>query len=43
MKKRNNTDHPWKNAFSWKQAKQEKEQRKEIELIERKHKDAKLV
>ena len=33
--KRNNESHPWKKAFSWKQAKDEKERRKQIENIEK--------
>lgn len=34
--KRNNESHPWKKAFSAKQAKIERERRKEIEKIEKK-------
>jgi hypothetical protein len=35
--KRNNNDHPWKKAFSWKTVKEQKANKIEIDKIEEKH------
>lgn len=35
--KRNNNDHPWKKAFSWKTAKEQKENKIVIDKIEKKY------
>jgi len=35
--KRNNNEHPWKKAFSWKTVKEQKENKLEIDKIERKY------
>ncbi len=35
--KRNNNDHPWKKAFSWKTVKEQKVNKIEIDKIEKKY------
>jgi len=33
MKKRNNENHPWKKAFSWKTVKEQKETKNQMEKL----------